>query len=212
LESCILVRIAQNLALSIKQALKRSLTRQLPHIDREVKRDVLTTVVKRLNRSTNLIQSRLQILLLPLPKYPIKVAMVQEEQRIARTVCRVTDRSKYTAYTKMPTSMDIALIETRYAFHFARKAGVVWLIHDFLDEFGVRECVHDPGDEVAAETVAGGKVEHELLRDEGTVLNATTASIARNVEWILLGSWLDVGAIATEPVVGTKDGRFVRAS
>jgi hypothetical protein len=187
--------------LSIKQALKRSLTRQLPHIDREVKRDVLTTVVKRLNRSTNLIQSRLQILLLPLPKYPIKVAMVQEEQRIARTVCRVTDRSKYTAYT-----------ETRYAFHFARKAGVVWLIHDFLDEFGVRECVHDPGDEVAAETVAGGKVEHELLRDEGTVLNATTASIARNVEWILLGSWLDVGAIATEPVVGTKDGRFVRAS
>jgi hypothetical protein len=138
--------------------------------------------------------------------------MVQEEQWITRAVGRITRSPKYTAYAKMSTSVYIALIETWDAFHSAREAGVVWLIHNFLDELGVREGVHDPGDEIATETVAGGEVEHELFRDEGAVLDAAATSVAGDIEWVLLGSGLDVGAIATETVVGTEDGRFIRSS
>ena len=63
--------------------------------------------------------------------------MVQVEQRLTGTILRITSRTQYTSDTEMAAAMDVWHGECRFALDLARKARVVGLIEDFLDELAV---------------------------------------------------------------------------
>jgi len=57
------------------QALERSVACQLTYVDLKVEHNALATVAENGNRSTDLVETRLEILSLPLPEQMIEVVM-----------------------------------------------------------------------------------------------------------------------------------------
>jgi hypothetical protein len=184
-------------------------SRQRSDVHLKIQRNVLPTVVKRLHRPANLIQPLLEILLLPQPEDVINIAMMQEEQRITRTVGRIARVTKHAADAEVPAAVNVGSVKCWDSFEFAGKAGIVWLREDFFDESSIGKSVQDGRNEVAAKTVTGGEVEHELLRHKGSVHYAAAACATGDVQWVLIGSGRDEGAIAAEAVVRIKDGGFI---
>lgn len=77
-----LIGIAQCLSLRIQQVPERDIPSQFAYVDFEIQSHVFAAVVKRYDGPTYLVQSCLQIFLLPLPKNVVKIRMMKEEQRI----------------------------------------------------------------------------------------------------------------------------------
>jgi hypothetical protein len=123
-------------ALRVQQTVERRVARQPPHVNLKCQRHMLPTIIKRLNRSSHLLQPRLQICLLPQPKDVIEVSMVQEEERIARTVGYTTSYTKHASDTKVTATMDVPRSKAWDAFHLACHTCVVWLIEDFCTRMG----------------------------------------------------------------------------
>jgi hypothetical protein len=82
--TCFLFRvtIAQSITLSIEQAFKRSIRRKLANTYLEVQSNILPTIIKRRNRTTDLMEASRQVFILPLPKDTIEIAVIKEEERI----------------------------------------------------------------------------------------------------------------------------------
>lgn len=77
-----LVTVAKCSSLGVQDVLERSIARQRSHVDLEVESDVLAAVVKRLDRPADLVETSLQVLLLPLPEDTIDVAVVKVEEGV----------------------------------------------------------------------------------------------------------------------------------
>lgn len=70
------VGIAQNVTIRVEKLLKGSISSKGANVDCKVKSDVLPTVVKWFNRTTDLVKTCGKILLLPLPENAVQVAVV----------------------------------------------------------------------------------------------------------------------------------------
>lgn len=77
-----LVRIAKRAARRIEQVLDRHLRSQLAQTDLEVQRHSRASKVERVDGSANLVQPRLEVLLLPLPEDVVEVAVMEVEKRL----------------------------------------------------------------------------------------------------------------------------------
>ena len=74
------VSVAKRLSLRIEQVVQCRVAGELAYIDLEVECRVLATIIEWHYGSSDLVESNLQILLLPLPEDPIEVRMMQVEQ------------------------------------------------------------------------------------------------------------------------------------
>lgn len=72
-----LVAVAKRPSARIQQVMQRRIAGQSPDVHLEVQRDVLAAVVKGLDRATDIVEARRQILLLPFPQDAIEVAVMQ---------------------------------------------------------------------------------------------------------------------------------------
>lgn len=101
--------------------------------------------------------------------------------------------------------MNARPVEAGNALDSSCKAGIVGLIQDVFHVGRISEPVHHPGNEVAAQAVSCGVVEHEFGRHKGTVHDASAASSAGDVEGVLLRRGDDKFAIATEASLGVEN-------
>ena len=62
--------------LLVQEVFERNVACKRTNVDRKIQRNILATVVERLYWPSNLVETRLKILLLPFPKYAVQVAMM----------------------------------------------------------------------------------------------------------------------------------------
>jgi hypothetical protein len=77
-----LVGVAECPSSSVQQILQRDVACQCSDVHFKVQRDVFATVVKWCDGTTDLIEARLEILLLPFPKDAVNVAMMKVEEGV----------------------------------------------------------------------------------------------------------------------------------
>lgn len=77
--------------------------------------------------------------------------------------------------------MNVRLVEAWKVLNLLCERCVVWLRNDLFHKRWVCECVHDPRNEVASQTVWGRIVDGKLSLSEWTILNTATASAASDV-------------------------------
>jgi hypothetical protein len=77
-----LICVAKCSSLGIQQVLERGIACQQSHVDLEVECDVLAAVVEGCNGTADLVESSLQVFLLPLPEDVVDVAVVEVEEGV----------------------------------------------------------------------------------------------------------------------------------
>jgi hypothetical protein len=77
-----LICVAKRSALGVQQILERGIACQQPYVDLEVEGDILAAVVEGLDGPSDLVETSLQVLLLPLPEDVVDVAVVEVKERV----------------------------------------------------------------------------------------------------------------------------------
>lgn len=132
--------------------------------------------------------------------------MVQVKKRIRRTIRRIPHLTQHASDPKVPARVNIPRHKIRRALELARKARVVRLCEQARHERGISEPVHDPGDEVATQTVFFRDIYEEGGCGEGTVGYASAARAACDVEAVLGRGRRALGTVAPEAEVWVEDG------
>lgn len=192
------VTIAKRAALRIEQILQGRITSQRPDVDLKIQCHVRPTILERLHRPANLMKTSRQVLPLPLPEDPVQVGMMKIEQRVPRTVRRVSDRPQHASDAEMPTPVNVRRRETRNSLQCVREARVVWLTRHVVHQALLREAVHDPRREISFQTTRQPNVDTEERIHERPVENAPAAGTAGQVKWVLLNRGLRPRAVTAE--------------
>ena len=79
--------------MEIQSLLERDRRGNRRQVDLKVQSNILSTIVERDNRTTNLIQALLKVDILPLSEDTIEVAVVQVEQWVSGRVVCISDRA-----------------------------------------------------------------------------------------------------------------------
>jgi hypothetical protein len=108
--------------------------------------------------------------------------------------------------------MDIRLRKANNIFKRPYKGCIIRLSQDMVYKSLLGKVIHDPRDPVPTQTIRltfwMSNSEHEIWRHKGSVLNASAACSASQVEWVLGGVGWEVSAISAEPSVSVEDIGF----
>ena len=88
-----IIRVAESVTMEIQSLLERDRRGNRRQVDLKVQSNILSTIVERDNRTTNLIQALLKVDILPLSEDTIEVAVVQLEQWVSGRVVCISDRA-----------------------------------------------------------------------------------------------------------------------